>query len=371
MALPQAFLDDYDEPFGFMDFASVGTMSKVARRRLEQSIELMSGAGGKLVPVLLEQFEATKALTAELIGTDPEHVALVSSTSAGLFAMAFGLPRGNVVVPATDFPANKYPWIRAADEGRIELRWVSAPGDRYTPEVFADAIDDETVAVAISHVDYRTGYRIDVEGLRRVTGDALVIVDAVQSLGALQSPMAHADVLVAGGQKWLRSGIGVAVMAMSDRALDRVDPTLSGWLGVDDPFGLDEPHPHPILSSPDRYLMGSPPINASAGLRGSLESLRKADPADVEAAVLDRAMAVEEEVRASGGEVLCSWEGDERSGILTFRLPDEPSSETNARLQDAGFVLTDRNGWLRASPHATTDPEAPAALGKVLRDRSG
>lgn len=117
--------------------------------------------------------------------------------------------------------------------------------------------------------------------------------------------------------------------------------------------------------------MGSPPINAAAGLRGSLESLRKADPADVEATVLERSRAVEEEVLAAGGEILCSWEGEERSGIVTFRLPDEPSRETNRRLTEAGFVLTDRNEWLRASPHATTDPEAPAALGKVLRDRDG
>ena len=368
MSLPRAFLDQYDEPFGFMDFASVGALPRSARGRFRQFVESMDGDSGPIVPLLFEQIEATRALAADLVGMDTDHVSLVSSTSAGLFAAAFGLNGGSVVIPATDFPANLYPWIRAGEAGHIEPRFVAADDGRYTPGVLAKAVDSSTVAIAISQVDYQTGYRCDLEGLRELAGEALLIVDSVQALGALRSPMPHADIVVAGGQKWLRSGIGVAVLAMSDRALDRIDPILGGWLGVEDPFGLEVPMPHRSLDTPDRYTMGSSPIVAMAGLQGSLEALRLAPGEAVEETVLDRARAIEEEILKSDGELLAPWKApSEKSGIVSFRLPDEPSTQTMERLTDAGFILTERNGWLRASPHATTHPDAPAAMGETLR----
>ena len=368
MSLPQRYLDEYDEPFGFMDFASVGAMSRTARLRVGQDISWMSGGEGKIVPRLFEQIDATKALVAELMETDPDHVAAIPSTSAGLFAVAFGLPGGSVVVPATEFPANRYPWIRAGEAGRITPRFIDSDDGRYTPDMFAAALDASTTAVAISQVDYQTGYRLDIAALREAIGDTLLVVDSVQCLGALRSPMAEADVVVAGGQKWLRSGIGIAVIAMSDRALDILEPTLSGWLGVVEPFDLDLPMPHTPLTGPDRFAMGSPPITAMAGLRGALESLRMAPIADIEEVVIERAQTAADEIRAVGGELMSSWEDpSERSGIVSFRRPDEPSEATNIRMADAGFILTERNGWLRVAPHATTHADAPAAMAQVLK----
>lgn len=367
MSLPQRYLDEYDEPFGFMDFASVGTMSRTARKRIQQDIEWMSGGRGKIVPILMEQIEATKALVAELLGSDPDHVVAVPSTSAGLFATAFGLPGGNVLIPSSEFPANRYPWIRAAQAGRIETRFLDSDDGRYTPEMFAAAVDSDTSAVAVSQVDYQTGFRIDVDGVREAIGDALLVVDSVQSLGALASPFPAADVVVAGGQKWMRSGIGIAVMGVSDRALERLELTLSGWLGVEEPFDLEMATPHPALNTADRFVMGSPPITAMAGLRGALESLRYADIADVEATVLDRADTARDELKSVGCEILFTPEDPaERSGIISFRRPDESSIDTNDRLVDAGFTVTERNGWLRVASHATTHPDAPAALAAAV-----
>jgi selenocysteine lyase/cysteine desulfurase len=290
------------------------------------------------------------------------------STSAGLFATAFGLPGGSVVVPAAEFPANRYPWIRAAEAGRIDVRLLESDDGRYTPEMFAAAVDSTTTAVAVSQVDYRSGFRMDIEGIREAIGDALLIVDSVQSLGALQSPFPHADVVAAGGQKWLRSGIGIAVMGVSDRAMERLQLTLSGWLGVEEPFDTEMPTPHPALRTAERFTQGFSPLTAMAGLRGALESLHLAGIADVEATVIERADTARDELRAAGCELLFTPEDQsERSGIVSFRRRDEASAVTNERLTDAGFTITERNGWLRVAPHATTHPDAPAAMAEVVR----
>ena len=368
MSLPESFLDNYDEPFGFLDFASIGAMSIPARKRLAEMGEAMSGKQEKLLPMVMDQIDVTAALVADLIGTTPERVGIVPNTSSGLFSVAFGLSGGSVVVPETEFVANLYPWIRAGEAGRIEPRMIEVPEGRLAAGLIAAAVDHSTVAVTVSHVDYRTGYRCDLAAVREAAGEALLVVDAVQSVGALGFSMEHADVVVAGGHKWLRSGGGVGFMAVSDRALDRLSPTLVGWPGVRDPFEIRVPHPHPPVDNPRRFTMGSPPFTYVAALRGSLEALVSARIEDVEAAVITRSQAVEEEIRRSGAEVISPWRCEsERSGIVSFRPAAESAAEAYGRLSAAGFHLTARDGFLRVAPHATTHEDAPAAFGKVLR----
>ena len=210
MPLPESFLKQFDEPFGFLDFASIGAVSIPARLRLAEMAEAMSGREARLIPLVFENLEVTAALAADLVGTTPDHVVAVPNTSAGLFSVAFGLPGGSVVIPETEFAANLYPWVRAGEEGRIRPEMIEVPGGRLTADLIAAAVDFSTVAVAVSHVDYRTGYRCDLAAIREATGEALLVVDAVQALGAMRSSMEHADVLIAGGHKWaLRGNVGL------------------------------------------------------------------------------------------------------------------------------------------------------------------
>jgi len=54
---------------------------------------------------------------------------------------------------------------------------------------------------------------------------------------------------------------------------------------------------------------------------------------------------------------------------VTFRLPDEPAAATVARLGASGFVVSERSGWVRAAPHATTSFEAIDDLVEALAAR--
>ncbi|MDE0138195.1 MAG: aminotransferase class V-fold PLP-dependent enzyme [bacterium] len=367
MALAQSFLDQFDEPFGYMDFASIGAMSIPARAGLQEMADTMSGSPGRLVPIVMDRVETARRRGARLVGVPPGQVTVVPSTSAGLFAVAFGLAGGSVVVPETEFPANLYPWVRAAEAGRIDLRTFPVPGGRLTADLVARAVDDGTTAVALSHVDYRTGFRCDLPAIREAAGRALLVVDAVQGLGALRFSMEGVDVMVAGGHKWLRAGGGAGLIAVSERALERLRPAMTGWLGVVDPFDTAAPLPHPPLDGADRFVMGSAGFPAVAALAESLRVLQTVSMEDVEAAVIARSTAVEEEARKAGARVLSPWRGDgERSGIVSFTLARDSSADVHARLTAEGFTLTERNGMLRVAPHASTHPDAPAAMGEVL-----
>src|SRR6185437_1468744 len=73
----------------------------------------------------------------------------------------------------------------------------------------------------------------DIDGIRQVIGDRMLIVDAIQGFGVVDAPYEVADVVVAGGQKWVRAGWGTGFLALSERALDHLTPVFSGFTGVD------------------------------------------------------------------------------------------------------------------------------------------
>jgi selenocysteine lyase/cysteine desulfurase len=102
-------------------------------------------------------------------------------------------------------------------------------------------------------------------------------------------------------------------------------------------------------------------------LGAALEIIEAEGMPNIHATVIENAMAIEDVVRAAGAEVLDLWgDEDERSGIVSFRLPTEPALATTNRLADAGVTVSVRAGWVRSAPHATTDPAVTEVLAEVL-----
>ncbi len=367
MPLPASYLDEFAEPFGYVNFASIGPVGRRVIDSTDEAFGRLHSPDGDAVAPAVEAYDAGKDSLAKLLGWDASLVTATSSTSSGLFQVAFGLPPGNVVVPAGEFPANVYPWLRAAERGGPAVRFVELPDGRLTAARVAAAVDRDTVAVSVSFVDFLTGFRADLAALREAVGDALLVVDAIQGFGAVDLPAAAADVVVGAGHKWLRAGWGAGFIAVSDRAGERLSPTLTGWYGVEDFLDTDSPPPHPPRRDAERHHEGSPPLFGAIALGAAASVIEEAGIAAIEAAVLERCRQFEEVLRSRSAEIMAPWRGDaERSGILSFRLPGEEAAATAARLRAAGFVLSERGSWLRLSPHATTPPEVGDLLAEAV-----
>lgn len=347
--------EQFDEAAGYLDFARVGPPSRAV---VEESAALLGGlaaAGMSTVDELMTQDTRARRAVARLCGAADDRVVLVPHTSQGLFQAAFSVPPGEVLVSAGEFPANTYPWVRAEQAGRLTVRWLRAPRGRVTPEAVAAALTAGTTVVSVSAVDFRTGYRADLAALRAVVGDRLLVVDGIQGVGVVDEPWEVADVLVCGGQKWLRSGWGTGFAVLSDRALDRMDPLLSGWTGVRDPAVFDD-EIHELAPGAQAWSVSNlSPVNAGA-LARALELVEQIGPAVISRRISDRVAELDEVLRSAGAEIVSAT--DRRAGILSFRLPGRSTEEVAAALADAEVVATVRPDQVRLSPHASTGPAA-------------
>jgi len=358
--LPASYLVQFHEPEGYLDFGRFGPPSHAVVDTSTRLLEASASAGPSTVDDLMRQELRAKAAAARLCRNDTDHVTLLPNTSTGLFQVALGVT-GQVVVSAAEFPSNTYPWQRA---GRADVRWMRPERGWVTPDAVRSALTPETTAVSVSAVDFRTGYRADLAALREVVGDRLLVVDGIQGFGVVDEPWEVADVLVVGGQKWLRAGWSTGFMVLSDRALERLDPMMSGWTGALD-AGLFDDDVHPVAEGAAGWSITNLSPVAAGALAQALELVELGGVAEIGARIAGRLDEVTEAVESVGGDVVSARE--RRAGILAFTLPDHPASVVGAALVDAGVTATVRPEHVRVTPHASTTPETIARFAAALR----
>lgn len=104
----------------------------------------------------------------------------------------------------------------------VDLRYEW--GETPSPEDLRARLDETgATVVLLTHSETSTGVVCDVQALSAAAGDALVVCDAISSLGAvpLDTDGWGVDVVVSGSQKALMTPPGLAVVSVSETAWER------------------------------------------------------------------------------------------------------------------------------------------------------
>jgi selenocysteine lyase/cysteine desulfurase len=198
--------------------------------------------------------------------------------------------------------------------------------------------------------------------------DALFVLDAIQGLGVMQLDVeaAGVDFLSADARKWMVSPEGVGLGYASDRALERIEPAVEGWLAVEKPFDffdLDQP----LRASAGRYEEGALNVMGLHGMIGSLELLLSIGVARIEARILSLTDQVAEGLARAGWRVESPRNRtSEKSGIIRATARGVDFETLPERMRDAGVVISVRDGGLRVSPHAYNNEDDLARLFDTL-----
>ncbi|HEY5832368.1 aminotransferase class V-fold PLP-dependent enzyme [Streptomyces sp.] len=349
------YAEHFEEPEGYLDFARYGPPSRDVLAATAEALGRSARADQDTVNDLMGAEQRARQTAARLAGTDAAHTVLLPNASTGLFHAAFGIPSGTVLVPAGDFPANHYPWRRSAALGRAVPRWLTPDArGRITADVVRAALTPEVVAVAVSAVDFRTGARADLAGLREVIGAGrLLIVDAIQAFGVAELPWQAADVVVTGGQKWLRAGWSTGFATLSDQALERLEPVLTGWTGVED-VALFDDREHPPAAGAQRWSVTNLSPVTAAALAAALDLVERVTVRAVEAHVATRVDQLIDTIRSCGGEILSPTSPAQRAGIVSFQLPGTDPAAVAKALHAHDVTPSVRTASVRLSAHAST-----------------
>ncbi|HEX7910247.1 MAG TPA: kynureninase [Paraburkholderia sp.] len=265
----------------YLDGNSLGAMPANVPKRIEQALKqewahglIRSWNDADWYPAP----QRTGNKIAKLIGAGQHEVIVADSTSVNLFKVLVAATRmrpGRKVILAerTNFPTDVYIASSVAEMAGCELRCVD-------PDEIVAAIDDSVAIVSLTHVNYKTGKRYDMEAVTRQAHEAgaLIVWDLCHSAGAMPVNLNRcgADFAVGCGYKYLNGGPGApAFVFVASRHIEAVRQPLTGWHGHAKPFDFTHDYaPHPGI---DRMLTGTAPQLGVIALESALEAFDGVD----------------------------------------------------------------------------------------------
>ena len=352
---------------------SQSALSLPVRRAIDDYLEVWQTRGADW-GYWMEQVDLARAEFARMIHADAADVAVLGSVSDAASSLASALrfddaDRRDIVTTTLDFPSICHVWLAQAPRG-ARVRFVPGEaGSSTATERIADAIDARTALVSVSQACYYDGQLVDIAATGRAARrhDAIQFVDAYQSAGAIDIDVRKqdVDVLAAGAQKYLLGIPGIAFLYVRPELAQRLTPTMTGWFGRVNPFAFD-PQGLDFAPGAARFNTGTPPMMCASVARASMQLLNEIGIAPIEAYLAQLSDVALEEARRLGLAVASPASPRAKGANTAIRVPNAPQVE--ARMLEAGYVVSARNDVIRIAPHFyNTAEDVTGALRALAR----
>lgn len=349
------------ERLTYLDSCSQGALSSDVREAYERYLRDWDELGSPW-ELWVEKADEARNAFAALVAAEPDEVAVTTSLSAAVSALASGLrfdERDTIVLSDVEFPTVGQIWHAQEERGAHVV---------HTHD-FDREIDERTLLVSLTHVSYRTGERLAVEDIVPVARErgALVLLDAYQSAGTVPLDVRALDVdfLSAGTVKYLLGSAGLAFLYARRELIGDIRPTATGWFADENIFAMDDRDYSPAATAA-RFQSGTPPVpSLYAGVAGMalVAEANVERTADHVARLTDRISAG---VRDLGGLVTTP----ERRGALVCIASTDPERLVGA-LREDGVITSARASNVRLSTHFyNSEEDVDAALAALARHRA-
>jgi selenocysteine lyase/cysteine desulfurase len=303
----------------------------------------------------VERQEAARHAFAGLINAEVRETAVTTSVSAAVSALATSLDfsgeRNKIVATDFDFPGTAQVWHAQETRG-AQVVHVASAGNVLPLERFAEAIDERTKLVSISHVCYRHGSMVDVPAIVEIAHKkgAWVMLDAYQSLGTMPIDVKKwkVDFLVGGVLKYLLGSSGLAYLYARKELLPQLNPLTTGWFAQDNIFAMDIYHHNPSATA-RKFESGTPPVpNVYAALAG-IKLVQSVGLVAIERQIREITAAIKEGAMKRGFNLVSPIDPHKHGAMVSLR--SHKVDLLVKWLEKDGVIVSSRDDNLRISPH--------------------
>lgn len=290
---------------------------------------------------------------AQLFGGVADDWGYGANTSHNMNLLSLGIreTHGEVEVLSfeDEFPSSTTPWKYHGHDLR---KIPHEENGRLGVEYILSHLTSKTKVVVLSHIQYSTGFRSDIDslGIELAKRDIFFIVNATQSLGIhpIDLKKCQASALVCSSHKWLGAGYGCSLLYTSEKFRAQIKWPLAGTLSFIDPsFKGDLENPRP--GTPFMEL-GALPFMQILGVGASIKEIKRLGTHNISARALSNARELTSALYGAGHELIFdqrNWNESEQSQILFIKHPNP--AEAMLALREKKILVNDRAGRLRVS----------------------
>lgn len=309
---------------------------------------------------------------AKFLGAHDDEVAFLPSTSMGMHVAAHVLKQhavSEVLTLAQEFPSTTLPLLH---QGLVLNVVKPRPDGRYALEDFEAALTKQTRAVAVSAVQYQSGFRVDLAALGQLCKQRglIFVVNAAQAAG--QMPLdVHAlgiDMLAATSHKWMMGGYGTGFFVAQRKWHTAGWRPFAGWLSTTPeqrwltfPSSLEQPTPTGFMAEGAAFQNSASALEAGGGpystlyaFDAALDLLNAVGPKNILEHNLSLQALLRTELRRRGFRPNTPDAPENGSGICVVGVEGAPPAIVAALLKQ-GLVCTPRGGGIRLSTHVFND----------------
>jgi cysteine desulfurase / selenocysteine lyase len=311
-----------------------------------------------------QDIEKLRQNAAALINCHRDEIAFVKNTSEGISIVANGIDwqwGDKIVTTGVEYPANIYPWMETARSRGVKLTLVpeedGPDGTRHVPieKIFQAASDPKTRLISLSHVEYASGQRHDLQRIGAFCQEHNIrfCVDAIQSLGALPMDVKamHIDYLSADGHKWLLGPEGAGIFFCRRQLIEHTRPLMVGWMNVTDALNYSK-YDFTLRADGGRFECGSYNVPGLLALRASMQLLQSADIQQIANRIKLLTDVLINGLQRKGYKIVSPRQEQSWSGIVSFVSPSHSHDKIcNELRKDHQIEIAVREGRLRCSPH--------------------
>ena len=273
-----------------------------------------------------DEWEILKARLAAVLGADAGEIAIVDNTSRGsnlTVQMIESPPGANIVTDPTSHPSAVWPWL-LPDRSPVEVRKVPVGPPSSWAAGIEERVNEDTVAVIVSHVDARTGFRHDLGRLADLAHGAggYLIVDAAQSAGAVPIDAAADGVDFMSGtlMKWLLGPPGLGFLYARSEHVDVLPPPHVGYVGSHWAERPDDSGNLAFGPGAARHEIGLADLPGIAAARRGLDIILEAGIPAIEHHVLDLTDQMIDGLAEREIEILTPASRADRAGVVAFHF---------------------------------------------------
>lgn len=317
--------------------------------------------------------EEVRARLAKFIGAGPSEVGFTPSTSFGFHVIAQMLKaRGisEVLTLETEFPSTTLPMLYDG----LSLRSVRVRSDgTYALSDLEGAITPNTGAIAVSAVQFASGFRIDLQAVSQLcrARGLTFIINAAQGIGhvPLDVKALGAHFLAATSHKWFWAGYGTGMLFIDKSWLDEVPLPFGGWLSVEAQEQFKTwsgarvvEDAHGFTATGTKFRREASALEAGGGSWVGLHGLNAAlslheavKPEVTIAHIVDLQLKLRARLRSAGFTPNTPDDPATLSGICVIPVQGPPIEVVRTLLREAQIATTARGPGVRLSTHVYND----------------
>ena len=343
------------ERLAYLNSAAAGPVSRASFEAASGYYEKMMRDGDVHWNRWLADREAIRLKIARFINAKPDEIGFTTNTSSGMNVIVDALEdRGEVISCELEFPVTTLPWMNR----RIPVHLLPAIEREVRIDDVRSAMTHETGIIALSHVQYSNGFRIDPEEVGNIKGRHALVINASQSAGVFEIDVRRMkiDALCATGHKWMLAGYGSGFVYLSRELQERSLPRALGWLSVEEPFEMrnDEFRPHHDAAA--RVELGCPHFAAIFSLGAAVDLIEEVGITNIQGRAQELNRLLTSRLTENGWSVLSPLQNETARSAETLVQVENPG-EVVRSLFRRGVVVTEKPEGLRVATHFFNDEQ--------------